>query len=357
MNAPESDVRLSEPPSPADLPDFLIHTHDPDRTWRGGVASIGSLILHVVAVVVYLLIPVTPLRDPADAAAVRPLDVSKAVPLVTPPDLLTQKDANTGQVSKQIDLPALAAKPEVKPQAPAFRPPPGARQAPANPAPQIAEAPALEQPKVAASLPPGLGSGQTPGPPPPAPPPPPVAKPKLAFETPGAQTGAAAQKGLIQAPKNSVDEAMRGAMKSPRGGLIVGDGGDGSILGTPGNPSAPGRAGSQLELLSDPMGVDFKPYLLRVLAAVKRNWFAVMPESARMGQRGRTVIQFSIAKNGSVPKLVIHAPSGAEALDRAAVAGISASNPFPPLPDDYRGNVIRLELVFSYNQLGGSGIR
>jgi TonB family protein len=97
------------------------------------------------------------------------------------------------------------------------------------------------------------------------------------------------------------------------------------------------------------MGVDFRPYLIRVLAAVRRNWFAVMPESARMGMRGKAVIQFAIAKNGSVPKLVIQMPSGSEHLDRAAVAGISASNPFPPLPEEFRGNQIRLQLVFAYN--------
>ena len=59
-----------------------------------------------------------------------------------------------------------------------------------------------------------------------------------------------------------------------------------------------------------------------------------------------------IAKDGGVPKLVIVTPSGTEALDRAAVAGISASNPFPPLPAEYRGNQLRLQLNFSYNLRG-----
>jgi TonB family protein len=111
----------------------------------------------------------------------------------------------------------------------------------------------------------------------------------------------------------------------------------------------PGRAGSRLELLSDPQGVDFKPYLIQVLAAVRRNWFAVIPESVKLGQRGRVVIQFAISRAGSVPKLVISYPSGAEALDRAAVAGISASNPFPPLPAEFRGGEVRLQLSFVYN--------
>ena len=111
----------------------------------------------------------------------------------------------------------------------------------------------------------------------------------------------------------------------------------------------PGKTASSVELLSDPQGVDFKPYLLKVLAAVRRNWQAVIPESARYGRRGRVTVQFAIDKSGSVPKLVIASPSGSDSLDRAAVAGISASNPFPPLPADFRGDQVRLRLVFAYN--------
>jgi len=33
----------------------------------------------------------------------------------------------------------------------------------------------------------------------------------------------------------------------------------------------------------------------------------------------------------------------------AALAGISASNPFPPLPAGFRGDQIRLQLSFFYN--------
>jgi hypothetical protein len=36
-------------------------------------------------------------------------------------------------------------------------------------------------------------------------------------------------------------------------------------------------------------------------------------------------------------------------MDRAAVAGVSASNPFPPLPPEYKGREIRVQFVFSYN--------
>ncbi|MBZ5622409.1 MAG: TonB C-terminal domain-containing protein, partial [Acidobacteriia bacterium] len=135
-------------------------------------------------------------------------------------------------------------------------------------------------------------------------------------------------------------------------GVMVGDqdssgqGGYGSGLNLPPSPGSPA---SQLQLLSDPLGVDFKPYLIRVLASVKQHWLAVIPESVRMGRRGKVAIQFSIARDGNVPKLVIAAPSGADALDRAAVAGISASVPFPPLPTEFKGDRIVLQFNFAYN--------
>ena len=68
-------------------------------------------------------------------------------------------------------------------------------------------------------------------------------------------------------------------------GLVVGDEEPINIGINPSSPSVPvpGKLGSSLELQSDPMGVDFKPYLIRVLSAVKRNWMAVVPESARLG--------------------------------------------------------------------------
>jgi TonB family protein len=130
------------------------------------------------------------------------------------------------------------------------------------------------------------------------------------------------------------------------GDVGIGEGGIGSAIN---QPPSPGKQGSNLELLSDPMGVDFRPYLLQILSTVRRNWFAVMPESARMGRRGKVAIQFAIAKNGSVTKVVFGTQSGVDAFDRAAVASISMSNPFPPLPTEFRGTVIRLQFTFMYN--------
>jgi TonB family protein len=182
----------------------------------------------------------------------------------------------------------------------------------------------------------------------------PVEKPKLAFESlaqarkPNEGQGV----GLPRPPSSSVAEAARELARSGgMGGFIVGDIGlgAGGLGGALNLPPAPGKTASTLELLSNPEGVDFRPYLITILSAVRRNWYAVIPESAKLGRRGRVVIQFAVSRDGYVPKLVIATPSGTDALDRAAVAGISASNPFPPLPAEFRGEQVRLQFVFLYN--------
>ena len=58
------------------------------------------------------------------------------------------------------------------------------------------------------------------------------------------------------------------------------------------------------------------------------------------------VLQFAIGKKGELNKVVFSTESGAKALDQAAVAAISASNPLPPLPTDYKGDRVVLQLTF-----------
>jgi periplasmic protein TonB len=82
---------------------------------------------------------------------------------------------------------------------------------------------------------------------------------------------------------------------------------------------------------------------------VRRNWFAVYPEAARLGQRGEVGLQFAIEKRGSVAKIVFEGQSGSRPLDESAVAAISASNPLPPLPAGFKGDRVVLRLTFKYN--------
>jgi TonB family protein len=102
-------------------------------------------------------------------------------------------------------------------------------------------------------------------------------------------------------------------------------------------------------ILSDTRGVNFGPYLARVVYIVRRNWYAVIPESARLGEKGRVALVFEIIKDGSVPQLRLLASSGSSPLDQAALASIRASNPFPPLPQQFTGNHLVLEFIYFYN--------
>jgi TonB family protein len=339
--------------------DLAIHWEQGWNRPKPRYGAIGSLLFHLLLFGVVMILPEHQYNAPQFQRPVREDFRSRAVPLVVPQDILTQKAPNQNKPAKQLDLAGLMSNPEVKPSAPKPVAPPPSPKAfntpPPAPTPAKTNKPIETNiepaPKLAQNLPPALGTTPTlQAPVAPPPPPPPAEKPKLTFETPGSQAGV--PKGQIQAPQQmSIADAAKTAARNAAQGssMVIGDLSGDPTPGIPALPGTQGKTGNSLELLSDPMGVDFKPYLIRVLAAVRRNWFLVMPESARMGMRGRTTIQFAIAKNGSVPKLVIHMPSGSDHLDRAAVAGISASNPFPPLPAEFRGNQIRLSLVFAYN--------
>ncbi|HMI49977.1 MAG TPA: TonB family protein, partial [Candidatus Saccharimonadales bacterium] len=112
-----------------------------------------------------------------------------------------------------------------------------------------------------------------------------------------------------------------------------------------------GTAGAGLQMLTPTDGVDFDSYLARVYASVKQNWFAVMPESAKLGDRGVVSLDFKIMTNGSVPTgdPVLMRTSGKEPLDRAAVSSIRSSNPFEPLPSAFKRPYIELRFTYYYN--------
>jgi len=121
-----------------------------------------------------------------------------------------------------------------------------------------------------------------------------------------------------------------------------------------GGATAPGGGGPGLgqgvAILSDTQGVDFGPYITRLLATLKRNWLYVMPESARW-DRGVVFTTFQINPDGSVPPPdpTLERTSGKEPLDNAAMSAIHASNPFEPLPSAFHGPYLRLRIAFLYN--------
>jgi TonB family protein len=114
-----------------------------------------------------------------------------------------------------------------------------------------------------------------------------------------------------------------------------------------------------LDILSDTQGVDFGPYLQRVLHDVKINWYSIIPEEAKwpLFKQGKVGITFVIDKNGRVESMHLETASGDTALDRAAWGGITASNPFPPLPKEFTGENLALRFHFYYNPQHGAELR
>jgi outer membrane biosynthesis protein TonB len=104
------------------------------------------------------------------------------------------------------------------------------------------------------------------------------------------------------------------------------------------------------DILSDTMGVDFGPYLQRLIDATYRSWIPLIPESARppLDKRGRVGIRFKIAPDGSVKEMILEFPSGDVSLDRAAWGGITGAS-YPPLPKAFKGPFLELRFGFYYN--------
>jgi len=113
--------------------------------------------------------------------------------------------------------------------------------------------------------------------------------------------------------------------------------------------SAPfASSGAELpRLLSDPKGVDFKPYLAQVLASVKRAWYIILPKN---GHRGYVSLQFAIRRDGTVRKVAYAQQTGDPTLDETAVMAISQAGPFGPLPGQFPDSEIHVQMNFAYNQ-------
>jgi outer membrane biosynthesis protein TonB len=148
-------------------------------------------------------------------------------------------------------------------------------------------------------------------------------------------------------PGSAIEQAEQAAAES-RGHY-------GNGAGQAGEFGSPGRSGAkaldQAEILTDTMGVDFGPYLTRIVQIVKENWYNLMPPSVYppILKQGKLSIEFVILKDGKTSGMVVHTTSGDVALDRAAWASITASTPFPPLPKEFPGQILGLRFYYFYN--------
>ena len=305
-----------------------------------GLSRIGSLVVHIGLIAFILATPkLFPTRAPTQqelelarrqlSFVYLPPDAENVPRLAPSPEPPSAKMRIDPRILRQVAPPQVEPSPLAGPPAPTFSPTP--QNLPAAPTPQVpVDRPQSESAKRAED---GLQS------------------PRLE-NVPSSPTPNTALVLPRRSPGKALEESLRDAAKGqggpPRGfadQLPAQAGGGGGGNGGQGN------LGGALQILTPTEGVDFSNYLDRLLAIVRRNWYAVIPESARLGERGRVILQFHINRDGSVPyaEPILVRTSGKEPLDRAAMSAIHASNPFEPLPPAFSGPYIELRFIFLYN--------
>jgi outer membrane biosynthesis protein TonB len=341
---PEDDGTLPPPPPllrGADFPidDLLLELAHDRRRAKGREAGWLSIIGHLLVLLLILLSPklfqqayvqLPPQREQQTHEQLQYLELPK--------DLITKKkpvqpkalsdrsrhfdhptplrDSISAPANRPAPVPRPATPPP-GPPAPAPRPaapPPAAKAAAPRPAPAA-------QPKAEA----GLRLENVPKP---------TAKPNLNLSIDPADSLRRAIEGAAR------DQMNRGQSMSEVAPLPQPSGA---------GSAAPGSTGAGVRILTDTQGVNFDPYLRRIIEIVRRNWYAVMPETVYLGTQGKVVIVFNINANGGVPGLRPLRLARTASLNQAAEASITASNPFPPLPTEFHGPFITLEFSFYYN--------
>jgi len=359
---PITQIPFQDPVAPPDKPQpeqlGLYDTRDWETAYRELDAAVPHLLIQLqddlarsrkreaawISIIAHLLLAIllfSPLFDMLQKAVgwhsvvVVPLNTEdkNATFLALPPDLQKARRPNTNVLSDK-DRIATSRHPELDPK---------------------------ELRKILASPPPGAPGPQGPRMAQPASPPPQAMAQQAQqqpTQRPQFQTNQTAELQMPPQPNNSFSkyaggmsagEAIQQAAQAAaaRRAAGVGSGGqEGDFgLGTGGHDR---RVGG-IEILSDTQGVDFGPYLTRIIHDVQQNWERLMPESVLMGKKGKLTIEFAITKDGQVAAMKVTVPSGDTALDRAAWGGITASNPFPPLPTEFTGPYLELRFRFYYN--------
>jgi TonB family protein len=313
----------------ARVPHLLIQLQDDLARSRRREAAWISIIVHLVLIVLLAKLDVFEKYLPwhSVVAVKKPSNVKDITFLDLPPDLQKLPPKPNTNIASDKNRTAMTRHPnlDVKELRKSLGPPPGTPGSP-----QMQQQPAQSsagltqnQPAQAQAAPnPQIAQLQTP------------AMPNIRneFKKYGGTMSAGA----------AIQDAARGSKSV--GSQQQGNGGDPFGLGN----GAHGRQVGNLEILSDTMGVDFGPYLQRVMHDVKQNWYQAIPESAQM-KHGNLIIEFAITKDGKVAGMKLVAPSGDIPLDRAAWAGIVGSDPFPPLPSDFGGQFLSLRFRFYYN--------
>lgn len=329
----------------ARVPHLLIQLQDDLARSRKREAIWISIIFHLVLAIVLWNFKIIEKYIPYHkvvVVATNNMQDKNVTFLTLPPDLQKVPHKPNTNIMSDKDRIATSRHPELDPKE--LRkllasPPPGRPGAPGPRTPQVQQ---QQQPPMVAQnqSPQQMMQGQQQ---PQSVPQPPNTNPNAQLQVPARQKNNPFNTGGAMSAGSAIQEAARAAAARRASGGGGGDGGDFGL-----GIGAHGRQLGALDILSDTQGVDFGPYLQRILEDVRQNWYHLIPESAEM-KKGKLAIEFAITRDGQVAGMKLVASSGDVALDRPAWGSITASNPFPPLPSEFTGPFLALRFRFYYN--------
>ena len=107
-----------------------------------------------------------------------------------------------------------------------------------------------------------------------------------------------------------------------------------------------------VDVLSDTMGVNFDPYLKKIIREIYNTWLPLIPEEARppLNKSGTTQIRFIINPDGKIGGMVLEGSSHDDAINRAAWGSITGVGQFPPLPSEFHGPNLELRIHYLVNK-------
>jgi outer membrane biosynthesis protein TonB len=308
-----------------------ISQYEDERRWQRIREGIWiSIIAHILFFAALYFVPRYVLHqvnviDPFDAIKKR-TDLNYLDEL---PDAIKQIQKNKPKLpplkpnQTQVDpktLEALKALEQARPKPPTPAP---------TPAPEQVQAPPTPQPELPPTPSP---TNATPQP-----------NPQLPLEAPR-PAPVPARPNFSMSQQSAADQlrdAMRKSAQSPGTGGMAG----------PNLNQHSGAAGGA-EILSDTHGVDFGPYMQKVIRETYRTWDPLIPEEVNppILKRGECEVVFTILPNGRLQPhaMILTGRSGDVALDRAAWGAIEGAD-YPPLPREFHGPYLQLRFRFQYN--------
>jgi outer membrane biosynthesis protein TonB len=269
------------------------------------------------------------LINPADVLKQRemtylnmPKDIAKNLPR-KPTNVISDKDRTQQTAKPALDrktLEQLQAMRRAGPPAPTNAPQPQAAPAPQPPAPQQTQQQFPPAPQPQKPPPPTQAMVDAPRPAP--------TRPNFGNQSQSA--GSAIRQATQQAAQN-------------RGG----DGDYGANL-----PVAHQGLNTGVDVLSDTQGVNFDPYLKKIIREIYNTWLPLIPEEARppLNKSGETLIRFTILPDGKIGGMVLDGSTHDDAINRAAWGSITGVGQFPPLPSEFHGPNLELRIHYLVNK-------